>query len=149
MTSIRKGSAWDKAQTENFLHDCVIPVRIACNDSRGIPLVCSLWFLYEADTLFCATQKSASVVKLLTASPECGFEVAPQEMPYRGVRGQGTASISSVEGAATLQRLMDRYLGERDSGFARWLQSRADNEVAIRITPHYLSSWDFSKRMQN
>ena len=148
MAIIRSGSAWDQEQTDSFLESCVIPIRLACNDSRGVPLVCSLWFLYAEGEFWCATQKSASVVKLLEASPECGFEVAPQEMPYRGVRGQAVASIRPAEGAKVLLQLIDRYLGERDSGFARWLQRRADNEVAIRVTPHYLSSWDFSQRMQ-
>jgi len=84
----------------------------------------------------------------LEASPECGFEIALQEMPYKGVRGQGIASISSEYGVETLLRLIDRYLGERDSSFSRWLQSRAENEVAITITPQYMSSWDFSQRMR-
>jgi len=47
-----------------------------------------------------------------------------------------------------LLRLLDRYLGSRDSGFATWLIERASTEVAIRIEPTWLTSWDFSKRMQ-
>jgi nitroimidazol reductase NimA-like FMN-containing flavoprotein (pyridoxamine 5'-phosphate oxidase superfamily) len=148
VTLIRSGSAWDQAQINHFLSECVIPIRLACNDSHGEPLVCSLWFLYDEGALWCATQKSASVVKLLAAAPKCGFEVAPQDMPYRGVRGQGVASVSAEAGSAVLLRLIDRYLGKRDSSFARWLQSRADNEVAIKIIPAYFSSWDFSQRMQ-
>jgi nitroimidazol reductase NimA-like FMN-containing flavoprotein (pyridoxamine 5'-phosphate oxidase superfamily) len=147
MTQIRSGSAWQLPQISRFLNESVIPIRLACNDSRTVPLVCSLWFLYDEGALWCATQKSASVAALLEASPECGFEVAPQEMPYRGVRGQGVASMSTDAGAEVLLRLIDRYLGERDSSFARWLQSRADNEVAIRIKPAYFSAWDFSQRM--
>lgn len=42
---------------------------------------------------------------------------------------------------------MDRYLGTRDSGFARWLLARQDREVAIRIEPDWLTSWDYGERM--
>ena len=148
MPLIRAGSGWDQAQINQFLRECVIPIRLACTDSHGVPLICSLWFLYDEGALWCATQKTASVVALLEAAPKCGFEVAPQEMPYRGVRGQGIASVSSEDGSAVLLRLIDRYLCERESEFACWLQSRAGNEVAIKISPTYFSSWDFSRRMR-
>jgi nitroimidazol reductase NimA-like FMN-containing flavoprotein (pyridoxamine 5'-phosphate oxidase superfamily) len=147
MTLIRSSSAWDQVQISEFLSECIIPIRLACNDSHGVPLVCSLWFLYDEDALWCATQKSASIVTLLAAAPKCGFEVAPQEMPYRGVRGQGVASISEEGADEVLSRLIDRYLSARDSAFAVWLQSRSEHEVAIKIMPDYFSAWDFSQRM--
>jgi hypothetical protein len=46
-----------------------------------------------------------------------------------------------------LLRLIDRYLGKRDSGFAAWLISRSASEVAIRLEPDWVTSWDFGKRM--
>ena len=68
-------------------------------------------------------------------------------MPYRGVRGQGRVSILPGEGMPVLLRLIDRYLGTRDSGFAKWLVEYAEDEVAIRIEPEWFTAWDFSKRM--
>ena len=69
-------------------------------------------------------------------------------MPYRGVRGQGRAELSRADGPAVLLRLIDRYLHSRDSTFARWLISRQQDEVAVRIEPDWLTAWDFSGRMR-
>jgi nitroimidazol reductase NimA-like FMN-containing flavoprotein (pyridoxamine 5'-phosphate oxidase superfamily) len=149
LTMIRSTSAWNSEQIDRFLVDTVIPVRLACLDRDGDPLVCSLWYLYADGALWFATQKSAAVVAFLEAEPRCGFEVAPETMPYRGVRGQGKVSLLAARGPEILLRLIDRYLGSRDSGFASWLIARSTSEVAIRLEPDWITSWDFSKRMRD
>jgi hypothetical protein len=73
--------------------------------------------------------------------------VAPDAPPYHGVRGRGVATLDPARGAEVLGLLVDRYLGTRESPFARWLLARASAEVAIRIEPSSLVSWDFSARM--
>ena len=59
------------------------------------------------------------------------------------------ARLGKVRGEEILCRLLDRYLGSRETPLARWLLSRASQEVAIRIEPERLTSWDFSRRMRN
>lgn len=147
MRMIRSTSAWDDHQIDRFLADTVIPIRLACIDRDGEPLICSLWYLYSEGALWCATQQSANLVAFLEAEPRCGFEVAPEAMPYRGVRGQGRVSLSAAQGPDILLRLIDRYLGNRKSSFASWLIARSATEVAIRLEADWMTSWDFSKRM--
>ena len=147
MRNIRSTSVWDERQISEFLGSTVIPVRLACIDRDGEPLVCSLWYVYLEGALWCATQQSAHVISLLEADPRCGFEVAPEAMPYRGVRGQGRVSLSVAQGPGMLLQLIDRYLVNRDSNFASWLIARSADEVAIRIEADWVTSWDFSKRM--
>lgn len=144
---LRPGSAWQISQVERFLAESEIPVRLGCVTRSGGPLVCSLWYLYEEGRLWCATQADAALVAMLRHDPRCAFEVAGDRMPYRGVRGGGRAVLSGADGPAVLGRLVERYLHERDSAFARWLLSRQDEEVAIRIDCDWLTSWDFSRRM--
>jgi dienelactone hydrolase len=108
MSIVRSSSAWDLQQINDFLHAAVIPIRLACSDKEGVPLICSLWYLYADNALWCATQQSASVATLLERTPKCAFEVAPESMPYRGVRGQGRVTVMPDEGAATLQQLIAR-----------------------------------------
>ena len=148
MTKLRANSAWDRQRIDQFLQDTVIPIRLGCRTRDGAPLVCSLWYLYDDGVLWCATQQTANIVSLLEENPHCGFEVAPETMPYRGVRGQGRAMLSVDDGVKILERLIDRYLGTRESEFALWLLSMSDNEVAIRIEADWLNSWDFSDRMK-
>ncbi|MEO8443888.1 MAG: pyridoxamine 5'-phosphate oxidase family protein [Gammaproteobacteria bacterium] len=144
---IRKSSAWKAAGIEQFLLGAEIPVRLACLGKDGTPLICSLWYHYDQGSIWCATQLDARLVTLLGNDPRCAFEIAGDQPPYRGVRGQGSASLSREDGPAVLQRLVDRYLKSRETAFARWLLSRQDDEVAIRIQPDWLTSWDFSGRM--
>ena len=51
-------------------------------------------------------------------------------------------------GPAILTQLIDRYLGAEDTQFGEWLMGRAANEVAIKIEPDWLTSWDFGSRMR-
>ena len=147
MATIRATSHWELPQIEAFLNECVIPVRLATLTKADRPLVCSLWYVYDGQAIWCATKGSANVAEFLTRTPDCGFEVAPEQMPYRGVRGQGQVEILPEEGVPLLLRLIDRYLGTRDSDFAHWLVEQATDEVAIRITPDWYTAWDFSGRM--
>jgi hypothetical protein len=88
-------------------------------------------------------------VRWLEADARIGFEVSVNDPPYCGVRGQARVELLPERGEAELRALLERYLGGTDSDLARWLLSRADGEVALRIRPHWLASWDFRKRMQD
>lgn len=149
MSALRSSSAWDIQHINEFLQTALIPIRLACTDSDGVPLICSLWYLHADGVFWCATQQSAHVVRLLERSPACGFEVAPDSMPYRGVRGQGRVTLLPEQGPSVLLQLIDRYLGSRETNFAEWLIDRSAKEVAIRIEPDWLTSWDFGSRMQS
>ncbi len=138
---------WSAAEIDAFLDDARIPIRLGCTGASGAPVVLSLWFLPRDGALWCATQRDARVVSFLSGDPRCAFEVAADTAPYRGVRGQGRASLDTARGPEVLRGLVDRYLGTEHSPFARWLLSRSENEVAIRIEPERLRSWDFTERM--
>ncbi len=145
---IRSNSAWSAQEIASFLSRQLIPIRLACLTPKGSPIVCSLWYHHDDGALWCATQKTAKVVSYLQQQPICGFEIAPEAMPYKGVRGQGKATLLPQRGLDVLEQLIDRYVGNRDSDFARWLIKRGSKEVAIRIDPMWLTSWDFSPRMK-
>ena len=137
---------WDYAKTSTFLSQIEIPILVASSGSRG-PIVQSLWFDFDEDALWCATQASSILVKRLTANNEIGFEVSGDLAPYSGVRGTGVASIHPELAGEVLQRLIKKYQGEDETDFSRWLLSRLDKEVAIKITALTLVSWDFTGRM--
>jgi hypothetical protein len=69
-------------------------------------------------------------------------------MPYRGVRGRAHVRCLPERGGAVLERLIDRYLPDREHPLASWLLSRRAEEVAIEITPFWQTCWDYSARMQ-
>ena len=140
---------WDQATINNYLRECPFPVRIACIGSDGFPRVISLWYRSDGDDLLCVSHRSSSLVRMLEKRPEVGFEVAPNEPPYHGVRGQGIASMEPLGEQAILRELLERYLGGHKSSLGDWLLSRSDDEVLIRVRPQRLYSWDYRERMQD
>lgn len=143
---IRSGS-WDLPAIEEFLHSAVIPIRLATQGAEG-PLVQSLWFLFHDSALWCCTQQDSVVAKRLRRDPRCGFEIAGDHPPYRGVRGRGVATLESGPAPDLLERLIGRYLPEGESPLAAWLRSRVSDEVAVRMGALTVSSWDYSSRMK-
>ena len=144
---MRLSGPWNEAQVAAHLEGAVIPLRLAVLDRGGGPLVLSLWFLQEDGALWCATPETARVVEALRRDPRAGFEVAADQPPYRGVRGQGRASLHPERGAEILARLLERYGIPPQSRLHRTLSARAATEMAICLRPERLTSWDFSQRM--
>jgi hypothetical protein len=130
-----------------YLASARIPLRLACRDAAGWPRVLSLWYLVEERSLWCATPAHAHVVRMLERDPRCGFEVAGNEPPYRGVRGEGRARIDHERGDEILRALVQRYVGREETPFTRWLLGRRTAEVAIEIEMLRLRGWDFTRRM--
>ncbi len=71
-----------------FFDKIRIPIRLACKSKSGWPVLLSLWFIYFDGFLYCATRGGARVVGYLRENEECAFEVAADQPPYCGVRGQ-------------------------------------------------------------
>jgi len=139
---------WSQHETEAFLEEALVPLRLACNGSTGHPVLASLWFLPLGDKLWCATQQTANVVSMLTRDPRCAFEVSVEAPPYRGVRGPALASLHDDRGEEILRSLIGRYLNGSNSKLAGLLLARAKHETAIAITPKKYVSWDYSARMR-
>ena len=135
-------------EIDKFIPDSKIPIRIAFMKSTNLPAVISLWYVCNEGKIFCASQKTAKIVSYLQKNPTCGFEIAADKPPYKGMRGQGTARILSETGAHVLELLMQKYLGEKESTLSKLLRNNSKTEVAIEITPQKIFHYDYSKRMK-
>jgi nitroimidazol reductase NimA-like FMN-containing flavoprotein (pyridoxamine 5'-phosphate oxidase superfamily) len=131
-----------------------IPIRLACMSISDCPIVVSLWYTYLNKKVYCATQNTAKVVKYLRKNPKCGFEIAGDSFPYRGVRGYGKASIVENKGEEILRMLIQKYLTGKETTISslklyKLLLSKEhlQNEVAIEIIPAAIFKWDYKKRM--
>lgn len=149
LDNARRSGPLDLSQVHALLDESVIPLRLAAVAPSGWPVVVSLWFARDGETLVCATQASSPLVAALEREGRCAFEVAGCSPPYRGVRGRATVEIVPDEGLATLRRLVERYLGSADGRFATWLLGRTSPEVVIRLDPVEVSSWDYTGRMND
>lgn len=145
---MRRTGPWSIERIHAHLADTVVPLRLACMAGSGHPRVLSLWFEWREGALWCATSSRSRLARWIAAEPRCGFEVVPDLPPYRGVRGGATATLDTARGGEVLERLIDRYVGSRDTRLARWLLARSAEEIAIRIEPVSFASLDFSARMR-
>ncbi|MFB6356009.1 MAG: pyridoxamine 5'-phosphate oxidase family protein, partial [bacterium] len=84
---------------------------------------------------WCATHEQAKVLEYLRHEPECAFEVSPNEPPYKGVRGRGTAEIERDEDKHVLTRLIKRYLGDTSTMLGKMLLNSDREEYKIEIEP--------------
>ena len=138
----------DAEEINKFMPDLKIPIRIAFMKSANLPAVISLWYVCNDGKIYCASQKTAKIVSYLQKNPLCGFEIAADKPPYKGMRGQGTAKILNKTGAYVLDLLMGKYLGEKESNLSKLLKNNSKTEVAIEITPQKIFHYDYSERMQ-
>ena len=139
----------DCEEIDKFVPDSKIPIRIAFIKSTGVPAVISLWYVCNDGKIHCASQKTAKIVSYLKKNPVCGFEIAADKPPYKGIRGEGTAKILNGTGAYVLDLLIDKYLGERNSSLSKSLRNNSKTEVAIEITPKKIFRYDYSERMND
>jgi hypothetical protein len=138
---------WSTTRVRQFLDQSVIPMRLGVQSLSGWPLVMSVWFIADGLELLGATRPDSTLVRCLERRAECGFEVAADTPPYQGVRGFAQVELDHEAGAATLDRLLVRYLGSLTSPLADRLRARSTDEVCLRFRPVSLASWDYSRRM--
>jgi len=147
--SIRRTGPWTASQVQDFLAEARIPMRLAANTDSGFPIVLSLWFVAQGEEILGAVHRDARIAERLRVDPRCAFEIAPNEPPYFGVRGQATASLESAGAEALLEQLLHRYLGTTESKLGRFLLGRADEELVVRLRPEWVGTWDYRDRMEN
>jgi nitroimidazol reductase NimA-like FMN-containing flavoprotein (pyridoxamine 5'-phosphate oxidase superfamily) len=139
----------DSDQTNSFIPDVKIPIRVGFVKSNGMPAVVSLWYVCKYGKIYCAVQKTAKIVSYLQKNPVCGFEIAADKPPYKGIRSEGTIRILNETGAYVLDLLIDKYLGKKESTLSKFLRHNSKTEVAIEITPQKIFHYDYSERMND
>jgi len=139
----------DNEEINRIIPDLKIPIRVGFIKSNDVPAVISLWYVCNDSKIYCASQKTAKIVSYFKKNPLCGFEIAADKPPYKGIRGEGTARILNETGVYVLDLLIEKYLGEKESTLSKLLRNNSKTEVAIEITPQKIFHYDYSKRMND
>lgn len=132
-----------------YLTNSFIPIRLACFNAEGYPITISLWYVYLNEKIYCATRRNSRIIRYLSNNPKCGFEVATDLPPYRGVRGWGIAILDKALGAEILDMLIRKYLRDQESSLADFLRKKSKNEIAIQVVPESIFSYDYTDRMKD
>ena len=113
------------------------------------PIIVPLWFEYHSSRLVCCSPEGSMLVSSLRQKPDVAFDVSTNDLPYRGVRGRGRAACATADENTQLEKLLTRYVGGTQGQLAQWLLNRAGRESIITIEPVWITSWDFTERMQD
>lgn len=115
--------------------------------TNGGLLIVPVWFEYRAGRFLSCSPNSSWLVSSLRENPEVAFDISTNDLPYQGVRGRGTARCSKAQDKEALEKMLQRYVSGTDNALAEWLLGRRNAEAIIEIEPSWLTSWDFSSRM--
>ena len=91
MTTTAINGKWNRAELADYLEKTVTPMRLACIDDSGCPLVVSVWFLQDGDTLWCATHRD-----------ETGISCEALTTDATPVTCEGTFGIDGVIGCCVM-----------------------------------------------
>ena len=112
-------------------------------------LIVPVWFEYRAKCFLSCSPNESLLVRALREQPQVAFDVSTNDVPYQGVRGRGVARCSVAPDKKALEELLHRYIAGTDNKLARWLLNREGTEALIEVEISWLTSWDFSARMES
>jgi hypothetical protein len=148
-----------REEAERFL-ESKLNVQLATIDEKGEPNIQPVWFYYDKDEekLLMTTSKLAKKTQNLQRIPTIYFSIDyenyDENLPPRGVKGKGTATI--VEGDPNriipqADRISVKYLGTLDHPVAKMITDgiKKGEIVLVEITPKFFSTWDYSKMQQH
>jgi nitroimidazol reductase NimA-like FMN-containing flavoprotein (pyridoxamine 5'-phosphate oxidase superfamily) len=134
-------------ELEKFLAQPHI-MRIALIDaSDGTPIVHPVWYYFENEKFFIATDREGKKAKSLRKNPAMYFliDLDPVDDPPRGVRGRATATVVDDADYATrvTQRNIDRYLGSPRGKTARRILEMGRESCVLEVSPIYMATWKY------
>ena len=138
---------WSGTEIEHFLAETRVPLRLSFISKSGL-LIVPVWFVYRASCFWACSPNQSLLVNALRENPEVAFDLSTNDIPYYGVRGRGLAHCSVAPDKTALEGLLNRYLAGTDNDLAQWLLARSGAEAVIQIEVTWLTSWDFSDRME-
>lgn len=143
------GSPMTEQEANSFLASSRLNVRLGTVDEEGDPNVHPTWYFYENGKLYVETSKTSKKVENMRRNNRIYFCIDDETMPYKGVRGKATVTISEdVENNIPIaEKIMIKYMGSLDNQVSKFLMDsvRKGQSVILEISPLYFSTWDYSK----
>ena len=142
------GTKLTEDQAVEFLSKGKLNLQLATIDKDGEPNIHPVWYYYENGKLFVETGKKSKKVQNIRKKNTVYFCVDDEQMPYRGVRGKGTAKIHEdiSHNMPITEKIMIKYTDNLENEVAKFLLDGVRNgfSVILEITPKYYSTWDHS-----
>lgn len=143
------GVAMSKQEIDDFLQS-KLNLLLGTVDNNDDPMVHPVWFYHMNDKLYIETGKNSQKANNIRRKNTIYFCIDDEHVPYKGVRGRGTANIIEDVKKTTpiAEKIMIKYTGSLDNPIAKLLMDavKAGFSVIIEVTPKYYSTWDFSRK---
>ena len=101
------------------------------------------------ERIYFQTGKNSKKLRNIKKKNNIYFCIDQTSLPYKGVRGKGTAIISEDinKNLPIVEKLMLKYTGSLENNMARFLLDslKRGESVIIEIIPHFYATWDNSK----
>jgi nitroimidazol reductase NimA-like FMN-containing flavoprotein (pyridoxamine 5'-phosphate oxidase superfamily) len=138
-----------REEVDNFL-ESKLNLQFATTDEQGEPNIQPVWFYYEKnrEKLIITTSKLAKKTQNLLNKPTVYFSIDDENLPYKGVKGKGIATIEDPNRTVPQgDRISMKYLGTLDHPIAKMISDRSKKGevVVIEISPKFFSTWDYGK----
>ena len=139
-----------REEAERFL-ESKLNLQIATIDEQCEPNIQPVWFYYDKDQgkLLILTSKLAKKTQNLSIRPNIYFSIDDENLPYKGVKGKGKATIVEDPNRIVPQaeKISIKYLGTLDHPAAKEMADRSKNGegILVEISPKFFSTWDFGK----
>jgi nitroimidazol reductase NimA-like FMN-containing flavoprotein (pyridoxamine 5'-phosphate oxidase superfamily) len=144
-----------REEAERFL-ESKLNLQIATMDEKGEPNIQPVWFYYDKDQgkLLITTSKLAKKTQNLRRKRTIYFSIDlenyDENLPPRGVKGKGTATIVEEDPNRIVpqaDRISMKYLGTLDHPVAKMITdgTMKGEVVLVEISPKFFSTWDYGK----
>jgi nitroimidazol reductase NimA-like FMN-containing flavoprotein (pyridoxamine 5'-phosphate oxidase superfamily) len=139
-----------KEEVDRFLASNLM-LQMATIDKQGEPNIQPVWFYYDKnrEKLLITTSKLARKVQNLRNKPILYFSIDDENLPYKGVKGKGSATIIEDPNRAVSEgdKISMKYLGTLDHPIAKMIteHSKKGENILIEVSPKFFSTWDYSK----
>ena len=139
----------DKEEVVTFLEN-KLNLQIGTIDDEGDPNIQPVWFNYDKDRekFLIITPKATRKIKNLRNRPNIYFSIDDANLPYKGVKGKGIATIleDPVRTVPEAKKIYMKYLGTLNHPIPRAILEsiQKGNHVIVEIDPKFFSTWDFA-----
>ncbi len=139
----------NKPEIEGYLANGKLLMRLGTVDGNGDPQIHPVWYHYANDKLYLMTRNGTRKAENIKRKSTLYFSIDTEVMPYRGVKGRGTARIvkETEKVLPIVEKIVTKYLGDTKSGLRKGIVDAASSgsEIVIEIIPSYYSVWDYGK----
>ena len=143
------GSSMTEDEVRDFLSNSKWFARLGTIDEKGDPNVHPVWYYFDNGRIYFETGKNSKKVRNIRNRNNIYFCIDEANLPYKGVRGKGTAIISEdiSRNISIAEKIMIKYTGSLDNNMAQFLMNfiKSGESIIIEIIPHFYATWDHSK----